>query len=615
LSLTNRALVLALAALVAACGGSAEDQNAIEFARPETAIAYEVEATGAPSERIDALLRESLEVFRRQGDGAQSFAYLRRRAQGDVETVRRILRSFGYYLGDARVELTALAPEETAETDPEAAALVTVTVEPGPQFTLARHDLRLTGAGERPPPELDAAAFGSPVGGGAVAGEILAAESAAAAALRRDGRPWARVAGRSAVADLEAHTIEIETEIAAGPFAVYGETRIEGIDGVKPDYIDSYRPWTPGEPVDEEALRAFQQDLIETNLFNAISVRPPEAAPAGDGPVEIAIAGVEGPRRTVSAGARWSTDVGPSGRARYRNRNLFGANETVNVELDVGLEEQRFDLRYREPQFLRPGQDFLAGFNLRSIESDAFDEQAATLTVGLERALSDTLTVGAGGLLEASITDDGTGEETFYLAGLPFFVAHDDTDDTLNPTEGLKARLDLTPFAGYGDEGDVPIFTRIDARASTYFALDDARRYVLAARGRAGSILAESLSDVPAGKRLYSGGGGSVRGYAERAIGPQDDDDDPTGGLSVLELGAEMRARVWGDLGVAGFVEAGAVSEEQYPTFADGAQVAAGLGLRYHSPVGPIRVDFAMPLNPRDSDESFQFYLAIGQAY
>ena len=106
-----------------------------------------------------------------------------------------------------------------------------------------------------------------------------------------------------------------------------------------------------------------------------------------------------------------------------------------------------------------------------------------------------------------------------------------------------------------------------------------------------------------------------MRGYALDFVGPLDDDDDPVGGLSALEAGVELRAPLSGDIGGVVFVEAGSVSTEMFPDFADGVQVAAGLGLRYHSPIGPIRFDVAVPVNGRSADDAFQIYFSIGQAF
>ncbi len=106
-----------------------------------------------------------------------------------------------------------------------------------------------------------------------------------------------------------------------------------------------------------------------------------------------------------------------------------------------------------------------------------------------------------------------------------------------------------------------------------------------------------------------------MRGYQERFIGPLDANRDPTGGLSVIETGAELRARIYGDFGAAVFVEAASVSEEVVPIFSDGFQYAAGAGLRYYSPTGPIRVDVGVPLNARRVDDAFQIYFSIGQAF
>jgi translocation and assembly module TamA len=83
----------------------------------------------------------------------------------------------------------------------------------------------------------------------------------------------------------------------------------------------------------------------------------------------------------------------------------------------------------------------------------------------------------------------------------------------------------------------------------------------------------------------------------------------------VVEVVGELRAQVYGDFGVAVFAGAGSVTEDVVPTFSDGLQFAAGVGLRYHTPLGPVRVDFAVPLNPRRVDDSYQFYFSIGQAF
>jgi translocation and assembly module TamA len=221
---------------------------------------------------------------------------------------------------------------------------------------------------------------------------------------------------------------------------------------------------------------------------------------------------------------------------------------------------------------------------------------------------------GLGALTEASQIEDDGDDSTVYLLGAPFFAAYDGSNDLLDPTRGARLRLEATPFVGTQDNADTEFLT-LNAVGSIYQPLDDSRGYVLAARGRVASILASDLDSVPATRRLYSGGGGSVRGYAEDFVGPLDDDNDPIGGRSAIEAGIELRARLYGDIGGVIFAEAGSVSTQGFPDFADGVQAAAGLGLRYYSPAGPIRIDFAVPVNPRSADDAFQVYFSIGQAF
>lgn len=610
------ALLVSCALLLTACAYD-DGPEEVVFERSETFVDYDVELDGVSDDDVRSLIEQSLAVYRQQDRGAQSPAFLRRRAQGDVDTLQKIMRSFGWYA--ASVEIDVEAPEASDETpssndDTLERALVRLTVSEGPRYTLSDHRLTLveTGAGA-PPIALDLAKLGSPVGAPAEAGLILRAETEAIAALRASGRPYAQRLGRDAVADPTAATIEVDTTIATGGAYLIGAPQYEGGEAVDREYLDTYRTWGEGEVADPARLRAFQNELIATGLFDAASVDFPETPPTGDtAPVLVRLE--EAPRRTVSGGVRYSTDVGPAVRGGFEHRNLFGANETVTVEALVGLEEQSIDTRYRIPQFERPGQDLVLGLELRRIDDEAFEELGATTSIGLERELTPELTIGAGGLLEFSRIEDIGGTEDSYLFGVPLFASYDSSDDRLDPSEGVRARLGVTPFGGA--QGGTPVsFLVLDANASTYFDLTGTRDYIFAVRGRVASILSGDLDVVSPARRLYSGGGGSVRGYQERFIGPLDADGEPTGGLSSVELGAEMRVRVADAIGIAGFVEAASVSEEIAPVFDEGVQVAIGGGVRYLSPVGPIRFDVGVPINGRDVDDSFQVYISIGQAF
>ncbi|MEM1315282.1 MAG: BamA/TamA family outer membrane protein [Pseudomonadota bacterium] len=636
-----------------------EDEDAFAFVPPDTRIDYDVEIEGAPTEEIAGIVEQSLRLYRQQGDGAQSVAFLRRRAAGDVATVESILRSFGFYSGSARMRVVspsnrdgfdarraeqaeaALAaaeaqtegdpppqpdtapgapaaaddPAEPEDAEAEPKALVLVRITPGDAYTLARHDVVFGDAetvGEPPIETLQS--YGSPVGEAAAAGPILDAEGAVVNDLRRNARPYARAEGRRAFANRERETLEIDTLVIAGPSYVYGPMTFEGAPDVKDAYLRTYIPWKEGEPVDVEALRQYQRSLMSTELFRAGRVELPEEPPEGDvAPVSVVLE--QAPFNTFDVNLFYNTDEGVGGLIGYTHRNVFGSNEKLELQADTTIDNQIALARLSFPQYLRAGQRGVLQAQLRNINDDAFDERGGTISAGLERKLSPRWTVGGGALLEYSIINDtGLKDAEATLLGAPLFVEYDGSNDLLDPTDGQRLRFSLTPLAGnYLD--DPVAFAQLDGSGSVYRAFDEERKYVAAGRLRLGSILGETLQAIPPTRRFYSGGGGSVRGYQKDFVGPVDFRNSPVGGRSVLEVNAELRARVLGAVSVVGFVDAGAVASEIVPTFDEGVQVAAGLGGRYASPVGPIRLDVAFPLNRRRFDNTFEFYISIGQAF
>lgn len=647
--------LLAVPPLLAACSDQPDTSiEELPFASAESAVRYEAVIENAPNDDIRDIAEQSLRIFRRQEDGANSVALLRRRAQQDIEIATKILRAYGWYEADAEVEVEAPGAEEmkayeealaawrrrnegpsaeaeggrdAAQTGAEARpepplARAVLRMIPGPRYTLASHRFILVDQGEGAVPVLPpASSLGAPIGEPAEAAEILDAESAALTRLREDGRPWAQRRTRRAVADPVEKTIEVETVIATGPAAVYGATSISGAESVSKRFLRSYQPWQEGATATPEGLKRYQKDLALTDLFDSVSVRlpetPPEDAPlTAEGAViaPVTIEAEESEPRTASAGLRWSADVGPEVNLGFIHRNIFNAGERLELDATAGLTEQVFEAVLRKPQFWRPGQELALSGKLFNESDDAYDSTGIELAASVNRKLTDKLTVGAGGLLEFSRTAQNGPRRNVILGGLPLFVNWDNSDSALDPKSGARAQIKTTPFLSSIDSEIAP-FLLIDGTATGYQPLDDDKNWVLAGRVRLASILSAELSDVPATRRLYAGGGGSVRGYATDFIGPLDASNDPTGGRSALELGAELRTPLWGPVRGALFVEGGSVTTEIVPTFSEGLQVAAGFGVRYGSPAGPIRLDIAFPLNAREVDDPVQLYISIGQAW
>jgi translocation and assembly module TamA len=251
--------------------------------------------------------------------------------------------------------------------------------------------------------------------------------------------------------------------------------------------------------------------------------------------------------------------------------------------------------------------------NLKAVyeHPDAYDHFSVKGAVGLSYELTKTQTVSAEFALDYSKIDDSFGHHEYLIASVPLQYVFDNRDDKLNPTKGFR-------FLGYAEPSyDIKngtVFVKLKGEGSAYQGIDDSGRIVLAERLALGSILGASLQEVPADRRFYAGGGGSVRGYAYQGIGPKDDDGQPIGGLSWLEASAEVRYAVTSSIGIVPFVDIGTVSEKQFPDFSD-VKVGAGIGLRYLTPFGPLRIDAAVPLNPGPGDPSFGIYAGIGQAF
>ena len=254
--------------------------------------------------------------------------------------------------------------------------------------------------------------------------------------------------------------------------------------------------------------------------------------------------------------------------------------------------------------------DLTAGF-VRE-DPDTYNREAVIFKALVSERKTDHLTFRAGAEFDLSWIDETFATGRFTLVGVPLIGEYDTRDDALNATEGWFLRLTGEPFLEV-EEGAA--FFLANAEARHYRALDDDGRFVLALRGQIGTLAGTPLENIPAHRRFYAGGAGSVRGYDLYGIGPSAGGFDATGGRSRIEGSAEARIRVTETIGIVPFFDAGFVSEDADFSGGDAFQAGAGIGLRYYTAVGPIRLDVAVPINPRADDPDVAFYLGIGQAF
>ena len=431
--------------------------------------------------------------------------------------------------------------------------------------------------------------------------------------LAEQGRPRARIVDATYVVDHRDTTLTAQVTVDPGPLSRFGAARFAGQTTVAESYLERFVPWQLGDIYDQRAVAALRKRLIDTGLFSAVHIRHADA-PDADGNLPVTVSVVEGKHRSIAVGGSYATDEGPSIEASWQHRNLFGAQESLLLSGTFGQTLRSLSAGVRNPNVFTLDQDLLADVAIRQQDSDAFDELTFASFVGLERRLGRWWRVRGGPSFEYSDQSDNQGERTFGLVGAPLSATYDNTDDILDPTKGARLTIGLTPYASV--LGDSVEFVSSEISAAAYRALDDDKRFIAAARFRLGSVAGADTIFIPASKRLYSGGGGSVRGYRFQSVGPLDTLEDPLGGRSVVEVGAEMRIRVFGDFGVVPFIEGGNVYDAATPEAFTDALWAAGLGLRYFTAVGPLRLDFGFPLNGRDGiDDAFQFYISLGQAF
>jgi translocation and assembly module TamA len=495
---------------------------------------------------------------------------------------------------------------------------VIVSVEPGSEFALGKVKLEGDASG------LDPADFDLVPGRRAGSLTILKAAEKMADTLKAESRPLAEISRRDVIADHETNTVDVTIAIDAGPVAPLGAVTVKGARTVNAEFIERYSRLKPGQKYDPEQLRKAAERLRALGVFSSVTLREDESL-ADDGSLPIGIVVSEGKHRYFGFGASYSSLDGAGFEGYWGHRNLFGNAESLRLEGAVrGLGESRdatdlSSLDYTAGiTFIKPGAFFPsatleASIKGSSLETDNYDAASVTGKVALAYEITDADSVSTGVSLTYDSIDDAFGDDNEYLTfGVPLGYTRDTRDNRLNPTEGQYGTVTLTPSYDFFGQ---TAFASVEGSISAYLGLGAEDRLVLAGRLSAGSLFGGGdLSAIPATRRFFAGGGGSVRGYSFQEITPYNAADDGTGGRSYTTASIEARVGITDTIGIVPFLDIGSVSDSTVPQFSD-LRMGAGIGLRYMTPFGPLRLDVAMPLKRYDGGSRYGIYAGIGQSF
>ena len=547
----------------------------------------------------------------RKGRGkAANAAQIDRRSRADVDLLTELLRSRGYY--DAVVE-------PRIETS-QGVLTVILAAEPGSQYTFASVEL----------PGLDAAGAESPAlrkafavraGDPVIAQDVIDAGTALQVALGEQGFALAEIGEQQVEVDHQAHTASLSLAVTPGPLAHFGQISVSGNPPFPANHIATLARFHPGDPFKQSKINDLRRALIATSLIASADIK---LVPSTDRrTVDVAVHLEPAPVHTIAGELGYGTGEGIRAEASWQHRNFINPEGALTVRGVAGTKEQLAAVELRRSNFRRRDQTVDLQALASKQEFDAYRAKTVRLSGYVERQSNIiwhkkwTYSLGADLILtdENGIFDDPANKETraFKIAAIPAMLRYDGSNDLLDPTEGFRLGGSISPEISF--QGGTFTYARAQVDASAYHPISSGT--VLAGRVRLGTIFGAESSEIAPSRRFYSGGGGSVRGYGYQQLGPRDTSGDPIGGRGLAEFALEARIRLkafGGNFGIVPFLDGGTLTTNVVPRGGKW-QFGAGIGLRYYSSFGPIRVDVGTPLNPRSGDAPIAVVVSLGQAF
>ena len=533
-------------------------------------------------------------------------------ARADYTRLVGRLYSEGYFGPVVRILLDGREASTIGPIDiPAQVGRALIVVETGPRFEFSRADIAPVAPGSEITDDFA-------VGETATTKVVKRAVDDAIEGWREAGRAKAALADQSIFADHPAETLRVAIAIRPGPVVRFGRAGVEGNERVRTDAILRIAGLPRGTVFDPGELELATARLRRTGAFRSAVIEEAEELRAGD-ILDLGIVVIEEEPRRIGFGFEISSSEGAALEAYWIHRNLFGGAERLRFDAAIdGLEEEdggtdyRLAARYEVPAIRGADTTLETQVEFEQLDEPEFESRGVTLNAGFLRFVNEDITLRYGLELSYEEIEDALGERTVTQIALPLEGTWDARDDRLNPASGFYLDAEIKPFAGL--DGD-SLGARLFADARTYYGFGSEDAFVFAARAQAGSVAGAELEDISPTDLFFSGGAGTVRGQPFQSLGVEvNGEQNEIGGRSFVGLSAELRARLSEQFGVVAFADLGAVGENAIIDMDAEYHSGAGLGLRYATGIGPIRLDLAVPTSG-ETGNGLQLYLGIGQAF
>ena len=532
-------------------------------------------------------------------------------AQADYNWLIGVLYAAGYYgpvisiKVDGR-EAGSVPPLGT----PAQVNRIDITVEQGAPFTFSRAEVTPLAPGTELPEDFRK---GAQARGDLVQG----AADASVSAWRNAGHAKVAVTDQKITALHPQSALSAQITLAPGPRLTFGALNIPGESRVRDARIREIAGLPTGEVYDPAKLKRSADRLRRSGAFRSVALKDAKEIGPGD-TLDINAELTDAKRRRVGVGIEVSSLEGVGLSAFWLHRNLFGGAERLRFDIEVGGiggnsggEDYNLAVRFERPATFTPDTGLYLGASVSEESEPEYRERKLEVGGGFTHIFSDELEGEIGLGYRYSEIDDAFGSRTIEQLFAPAKLRWDTRDDPLDANRGLYIGLEATGFVGLSGGGNG---TRLYADARAYHTVGAEDGLTFAARAQVGTVNGASTADVPPGLLFFSGGPDTVRGQGYQSLAVTLPGGQRVGGRSFMGFSGEIRADITDTFQIVAFADTGFIGRDALGEGMGDWHSGAGIGGRYNTGLGPIRLDLATPLDG-DAGKDFEIYIGIGQAF